>query len=98
MQIVQLAQFTQFEWDENKAESNVLKHHVTFDDASVALRRPHLEKSSNRSGEHRILATCPHTDMIIAVIYTPRGEKCRIISARPAKKHEQRAYRLVFYR
>ncbi|MFQ5730311.1 MAG: BrnT family toxin [Waddliaceae bacterium] len=32
---------------------------------------------------------------IIAVVYTPRGDKIRIISARKARKNEERKYRSI---
>ncbi|MCG6114794.1 MAG: BrnT family toxin [Mesorhizobium sp.] len=91
-------QLTQFEWDSNKARQNVDKHGITFDDAAVALRQPRLEYDSPRSDEHRILAVCPHSNRIISVVYTMRGEMCRIISARPARDYEQREYRILLDR
>ncbi|MCM2498321.1 BrnT family toxin [Neorhizobium galegae] len=42
------------------------------------------------------MAVCPEQRRLIAVVYTMRGEVCRIISARTASKHEQRAYRQIF--
>jgi uncharacterized DUF497 family protein len=96
MRIVQSVQFTEFEWDENKALSNYEKHGITFDEAAESLTLPHLEQESNRHGEIRILAICPLSHRIIAIVYTVRGEKCRIISARTARTNEQRTYRLVY--
>lgn len=98
MRVVDSEQYAQFEWDEYKAELNALKHGITFDDAAVALRQPHLEYDSVRSDEHRIVAICPHSGRIIGVVYTLREEKCRIISARPARIYEQREYRVIFDR
>ncbi|WP_354554632.1 BrnT family toxin [Rhizobium aquaticum] len=61
--------------------------------ATAALEQPHLEKSSDKNGEARTLAICPETHRLIAVVYTMRGEVCRIISARAARKNEQEQYR-----
>ena len=96
MRAIREASFWDFEWDENKAKINFAKHGITFDEAAVALAQPHLEKESDRHGEMRVLAICPLSQRIIAVIYTMRGEKCRIISARPARDYEQRKFRLVY--
>ncbi|WP_234811322.1 BrnT family toxin [Xaviernesmea oryzae] len=57
-----------------------------------ALQEPRLEFRSDRNGEVRILAICPDTRRLIAVVYTMRGEKCRIISARAARENEQKLY------
>ena len=89
-------QFSSFERDEEKRQRNILKHGIDFPIAAAALNRPHLEKSSDRNGEVRTLAICPGSQGIIAVIYTMRGEICRIISARAARDNEQRAYRQIF--
>ena len=96
MKMVSSVEFTAFEWDTSKAELNELKHKITFEDAAMALRRPHLEYDSIRSGELRVVAICPHSNRIISVVYTRRETRCRIISARSARDYEQREYRLVF--
>ena len=87
--------FRGFEWDEAKAGSNYRKHGITFDEAAEALSHPHLERESQREGEARVLAICPMSKQIIAVVFIMRGELCRIISARVARKNEQREYRQV---
>jgi uncharacterized DUF497 family protein len=88
--------FSSFEWDENKRQANILKHGIDFPAAAAALNKPHLEKTSDRHGEVRTLAVCPDSQRLIAIVYTMRGECCRIISARAARNNEQRAYRQIF--
>ena len=85
-------ELTAFQWDETKRASNLLKHGIDFEDAILALQGPRLEFPSERSGEKRILAICPDTNRLIAVIYTMRADICRIISVRVARKNEQRLY------
>ncbi|MCC2610607.1 BrnT family toxin [Neorhizobium sp. Rsf11] len=68
------------------------KHQIDFEDVVFALQELRLELRSDRNGEVRILAICPNTERLIAVVYTMRGEKCRIISARAARQNEQRLY------
>jgi uncharacterized protein len=96
MQRIDQVEFEEFEWDASKERSNLGKHGIDFDEALIALSQPHLEKRSDRNGEVRILAICPSSGRIIAVVYTMRGVKCRIISARAARKDEQREYRHHF--
>ena len=84
--------FSSFDWDEGKRKTNILKHGIDFEDAVLALHRPRIEFRSDRNGEVRTVAICPDSERLIAVIYTMRGEACRIISARAARKNEQREY------
>ena len=88
--------FAEFECDEHKRRVNLQKHDIDFIRAAAALQKPHLKMTSNQNGEARTLAICPDTQKVIAVVYTMRGDVCRIISARAARKNEQRAYREIF--
>ena len=81
-----------FEWDNQKRLGNMAKHGIDFEDAVLALQEFRIEFQTIRNGEVRTLAICPETNRIITVVYTMRGEICRIISARPAHKNEQRIY------
>jgi uncharacterized DUF497 family protein len=90
------AELQSFEWDENKNEINQRKHGIDFLQAARALQKPHVTLPSDRGGEARTLAICPDTARLIAVVYTMRSERCRIISARAARKNEQRAYRQLY--
>lgn len=83
---------TSFTWNEQKRLANIDKHGIDFEDAAIALQRPRIERQSDRNGEVRVLAICPDTNRLIAVVYTMRGSICRIISARRARKNEQVLY------
>ncbi|THF53843.1 BrnT family toxin [Allorhizobium terrae] len=72
-------EFKAFEWDETKNKTNILKHGISFISAAGALQRPHVKTTSDRDGEARTLAICPDTLKLIAVVYTMRGDVCRII-------------------
>ncbi len=95
MEIV-MKDFISFEWDENKRLINIEKHGIDFLRAAKILSMPHLEKTSEQNGESRVLAICPETDRLIAIVYTMRGDVCRIISARAARQNERRTYRQLF--
>ncbi|WP_438752831.1 BrnT family toxin [Pararhizobium sp. O133] len=85
-----------FEWNDQKRINNINKHGIDFEDALLALQEPRVEFQPIRNGEVRTLAICPDTNRIISVVYSMRGEICRIISARPAHKNEQRIYHQNF--
>lgn len=87
-----------FEWDEANRIINRHKHGIDFDDVVLALAGPRLETLSVTNGEHRILATCPESGRLITAVYTMRGNACRIISARVARKNERREYHAHFNR
>jgi uncharacterized DUF497 family protein len=81
------------EWSEQKAETNRDKHGIDFDDAVDALYRPVLVRRSDRNNEERWLAIGETNERAIAVVFTWRGDTLRIISARRARKNEERSYR-----
>ncbi|WP_426227347.1 BrnT family toxin [Pararhizobium sp. DWP3-4] len=89
---------TSFDWNDQKRLDNIRKHGIDFEDAILALQASRIEFQSIRNGEVRTLAICPDTNRIITVVYTMRAEICRIISARPAHKNEQRIYYQSFPR
>jgi uncharacterized DUF497 family protein len=88
-------QDAEFEWDAAKARSNLAKHNVGFEAACLvfddvfALDR--LD-SADQSGEVRYVLTGMANAVLLTVVYTQRGERMRIISARKATRHEQREY------
>ena len=83
-----------FEWDDVKAASNVVKHDVTFQEAALALASDPNEVSfDDLLDPSRIhsLVLSPR-DRVLLVITTEAGARTRIISARKADTHEQRSY------
>jgi uncharacterized DUF497 family protein len=85
-----------FEWDPHKARANVRKHGVTFNEAcaafedvlSVTIPDPLHSKDERRF----ILIGHSHRGRLLVVVHTDRGDRIRIISARPATKKERRYY------
>ena len=82
-----------FEWDENKSKTNFEKHGYDFEDASQIFYGPIVLRRSDRNNEERWIAVGALEHRLIAVIFTRRAEMIRIISARRARNHEERAYR-----
>ena len=77
-----------FEWDDNKAEINWKKHKVLFSVAArVFFDDDRIEDFDDEHSDSE-----DRMKVILVVIFTERGEKYRIISARRAKKREDARY------
>jgi uncharacterized DUF497 family protein len=84
-----------FEWDDEKEASNELKHSISFVDAATVFDDPyHLVENTTKPehGEERRKAIGIVGEYLVAVIYTDRQDRRRIISARRARKNERRQY------
>ena len=85
-----------FEWDDNKAELNVLKHGITFEEAVTVFADPYLqstEDSKHSQAEEREWAIGEaENGSIVVVVFTMRSDQIRIISARTATKRERQQY------
>lgn len=94
MNVVYRLQSVEFEWDEDKARSNDHKHHVTFAEAAEAFFDPFYQTGdASVNDEQRDFILGYSTSVrLLLVVYTERGERTRIISARVATRHERRLY------
>ena len=90
----------EFEWDENKNRINIEKHHVSFQRAAKIFEGDVLEWEDTLKdyGETRIIAIGRSEGRLLRVVYTQRGNKIRIISARKANKNDRRNYYNAFLR
>jgi hypothetical protein len=85
-----------FEWDIKKADTNLLKHLITFEEASEVFYDFHsfifddLKHSEKEKRELIIGQT--KSNQIIIVSFTVRENKIRIINARLANKKEKKEY------
>jgi uncharacterized protein len=83
-----------FEWDEAKAALNLLKHGLRFiDTVDVFDGRPTATATSNKNGELRYVTIAELDGRMVAVVWTERENRRRIISMRRARSNEERAYR-----
>ena len=87
-----------FEWDSKKAESNSVKHGVTFEEAKsvffdeYALIIPDPEHSANEE-RFVLMGLGRHMRVLVVVhCYRAKGSSIRIISARRAGTKEQKPY------
>ena len=88
-----------FVWDSEKANINKKKHKVTFEDAvRVFLDNYRLDYYDElHSDDEERIKTVGVVLNVLAVIYTERGDRNRIISARRADKDEEEQYYEQFY-
>ena len=80
----------EFEYDENKSQSNLAKHGIDFKDAREVWDGPVIEiERAIRQGEERISIVGNFKGDAFIVVYTWRGENIRIILARRANRTER---------
>ena len=85
-----------FEWDSEKAASNLQKHDVSFSEAATIFGDPFevtIADPDHSEGEFRFLSIGrSQSSRLLVVAYTERDNRIRIISARPATPKEVRNY------
>ena len=84
----------EFEWDRAKAERNLKKHEVAFDEGVTVFYDPlaaTFNDPDDSSGERRLITIgYSSKDRLLVVVHTEQGQEIRIISVRPATAHERR--------
>lgn len=92
----------EFEWDDAKRAANIAKHGLDFGAARSIWRRPVIDPAGVRivDGEARLAAIgiVGEDEIIVAVVYTRRGNRIRLISARRARRNERQIYQDRFGR
>ncbi len=86
----------EFEWDIEKADTNLSKHSVSFDEASTVFGDPlslTIPDPEHSEGEYRyLLLGTASSGRLLVVSHTYRGQRIRIINARIANKRELKDY------
>ena len=86
----------EFEWDEAKANANVVRHGVSFGEVSTVFGDPLailLADPDHSLGEERFLVLgMSSRRRVLVVSHAERPPRTRLISARPASRHERRQY------
>lgn len=85
-----------FEWDPEKARSNLRKHGVSFEEAatcfgdrlSITIGDPEHSGVESRY----VLVGLSFRNRLLVVVHTERGDTIRVISARKATRRERQAY------
>lgn len=85
-----------FEWDESKANENLKKHGVSFDEAKTVFNDPFsvtIDDPDHSIEENRYVDIgLSSKSRLIVVSYIERNGRIRIISSRKATRRERKDY------
>ncbi len=86
----------QVEWDPEKAEKNLKKHEVSFEEASTIFEDPQfisfLDEAHSADEERQITIGLSNKGRLLMAAHTERKKLIRLISARKATKNEEKFY------
>ena len=89
----------EFQWDEQKNQTNIRKHHISFQEAKTVFYDPFarvIYDPDHSEGEERFLIlgfSSAARILVVCHCYRSPEETVRIISARKANRNEQEQYR-----
>ncbi|MEO7413615.1 MAG: BrnT family toxin [Opitutaceae bacterium] len=90
------ARYTGFEWDTGNLTKNSAKHDVTCREAEeIFFNQPLIvapDPAHSRTEPRFRALGRTNTDRLLHLNFTLRGDKLRIISARPTNRQERTAY------
>ena len=82
-----------FEWDSVKAASNLTKHGVSFPEAATVFADPYAIYLDDGSGIGvMVVIGTSLRERLLCVVHVERGERDRLLSARPATAGERDVY------
>jgi uncharacterized protein len=86
----------EFEWDDDKADQNLIKHGVQFEEAETVFRDPNLytefDTQHSSQEERYVNIGFSNRGRLLLVVHTMRQATIRIITARPCTTKEARFY------
>jgi uncharacterized DUF497 family protein len=88
MDIIYQLQGVEFEWDAEKARSNITNHGVTFEEAAEVFFDPFYQggDASTEDEAREFVIGYSLAQRLLLVVYVDRGERTRIISERQATR------------
>ncbi len=84
-----------FDWDPAKSAANEAKHGLSLASASALWAGPVVTLPSKRPGELRHLAIGLIEGCHWTVVYAPRGDSFRLISARRSRENEKALFKAL---
>jgi len=83
-----------YEWDPAKARTNLRKHGIDFADAATVFSDDYAFTVPDGYPEEERFVTIGMDALgrTLVVVFTWRGQRIRIISARKAESHERKQY------
>jgi uncharacterized DUF497 family protein len=86
----------EFEWDDVKAESNLKKHGVSFEEGATIFNDPEIatifDPDHSKDEERYVSIGISIQGNLLVIVHTEREERIRLISCRKATKVERKAY------
>jgi uncharacterized protein len=95
VKIIYRIQGSEFEWDSNKAQSNIEKHGITFEEAAEVFLDPFYQTgdASVNTEQREFVIGYSLMERLLLVVYVDRSkDRSRIISARPVTRNERKLY------
>jgi uncharacterized DUF497 family protein len=95
MDVRYLLQGLLFEWDQNKARTNLEKHSVSFENACEVFTDPLLvykDTNEEDGATQAVIGETLNEHLLFVVHIVKQQEVIRIISARTVTPHERREY------
>lgn len=94
--VVYRLQGVEFEWDDQKAQRNILNHGITFEEAAEVFFDPFYQSGDATPAEVQeqrdFILGYSGAQRLLLVVSTERYERTRIISARLATRAERKQY------
>jgi uncharacterized protein len=85
-----------FEWDNRKARQNTRKHGVSFEEAASVfgdtMSRTIPDPLHSTDEDRFVMVGQSDRRRVLVVVFTERGDRFRIISARLATRRERKDY------
>jgi hypothetical protein len=86
----------EFEWDDEKAESNLKKHVVSFEEGATIFNDPQIatifDPDHSVDEERYISIGISVQGNLLVIVHTEREERIRLISCRKATDAERKTY------
>ena len=95
MNIVYRLQGREFEWDSAKADVNLDKHGVTFEEAAEVFFDPFFQTGEASRDDEEVrdyIIGYTSANRLLLAVYVERTLRTRIISARPVTRTERKQY------
>jgi uncharacterized DUF497 family protein len=86
----------EFEWDDEKATSNLKKHDVSFEEGATIFNDPEIatifDPDHSKDEERYISIGTSIQGNLLVIVHTEREERIRVISCRKATEAERKSY------
>jgi uncharacterized DUF497 family protein len=79
MNIVDNLQGIEFEWDSNKADSNIIKHGITFEEAAEVFFDPFYQTGNASNEQREFILGYSLNYRLLLVVFVERNQRNRLI-------------------